>query len=432
MIVWENHDDFDGATQTRYGPLEPPPPPAGEPFLHANVYGDEFIHGNNFDFDELRVIEITNDTACTGRVYTSDWEWQFDGAQFCDDGDLKPDHHVIISTVDPDGEPAVLIRELVIHDVVITGADPGNDSVSGLATPESTVLVGIVDNPGDPFSFQDEREVTADTNGIWTADFGIEIDGQEVKAFQFDDDGDLTTSEWWEAEPQLFVNLLDDYALLQGWPSGASIDLEVFEGEGDPEPIANVTLVPGPYYRFDKQTDIEGIDLLSGYHVVATNGEVEVSHTVTELAITGFDFPANSFTGTKFTDTSVAAGAWNDSSEGEVGPLFDSPWTADFSGQVNFRLYDHIGGYVAEFDDAQNATFFYFEATYEELDNADGTATTDDGRITIENLGTAGPDSDREGHLRVRLQVQEGRDGAYGQHRVHLPRGGSRVPLDVL
>jgi hypothetical protein len=74
MIVWENHDDFDGATQTRYGPLEPPPPPAGEPFLHANVYGDEFIHGNNFDFDELRVIEITNDTACTGLVYTSDWE----------------------------------------------------------------------------------------------------------------------------------------------------------------------------------------------------------------------------------------------------------------------------------------------------------------------------------------------------------------------
>ena len=403
MGVSASVSDEDGdRTLVEFGQQDPD---GGEPFLHVNAYGDEFIHGNNFDSDDLRVIEITNDPACTGRVYTADWEWQFDGAQFCEDGDLKPGHHVEVSYVLGDGvTPGELIRELTVHDVVITGADLTDDSVTGLATPGSPVLVGIAADPGEPFSFHAQRVVDPSVDGTWSVSFTepptgdpeanwgrLEIDDQEVKAFQFDEDGDFTTSDWLDFEPRMFVNVLADFAILQGWPTGPDITLNVFESEADGVILVHSETIPmpGPYYTAHIETDLEGIDLLSGHHVVATSGTLELSHTVTEIAITSFDFDNDSFTGTASDGATVAAGASNDTNEWEIDDLVGPDWTADFAGQVDFSEYNRIGGFVAEFDADENATFFMFEAEYEELAVAPGetSVTTEDGSVTIENLG---------------------------------------------
>jgi len=198
--------------------------------------------------------------------------------------------------------------------------------------------------------------------------------------------------------------------LLGGWPAGPDITIDVFESEAADALLVHTETVeaPGPYCTVQVETDLGGIDLLSGHHIVVTNGTLELAHTVTEISITSFDFASDSFTGTAFDDTTVDAGVWNDASEGAIEDLSGPEWTADFTGQVDFSEYNRISGYVAERDQAENATYFTFDATYEQLAVAPGetSVTTGDGSVTVGNLGeddeisiVTGPPSDSSGGL---------------------------------
>ena len=192
------------------------------------------------------------------------------------------------------------------------------------------------------------------------------------------------------ADPTLYANPLDDLVVLEAWPTGSDIAVEVFESTAADAPVVFATTLDasGASDAGDYETDLGGIDLLAGHHIVATNGDVTETHTVTGLSITSFDFAGDSFTGLADVGNTVIARASNASGEGEVGPLPGGEWTADFTPDVSFMPIGQISGYVAEFDADQNATYFTFDAVYEELtvDEGETSVTTDDGSITVENL----------------------------------------------
>lgn len=374
-----------------------------DPILFAQAEDNIWIRGYGYDGLgplEVRVNEESGLPSCTGTMIF-EGEFEAFGADLCDGGEFVGGDHIGVYT--PEGE---LIRDFTIHDVRITAVDVDANSVSGVGTVGVPVQVGIYEE-GEA---EDETVTLAlryampdETTGTWQVFFNADpdvdagesgkmpIDGRGGDARQFEEDGDVTESQWADRQPHIYLNLLADMASLDAWPTGHDVTLDVFESEAPDALLVHTETIgaPGLYYVTSLQTDLGGIDLLSGHHVVVTNGTLELSHTVTEIAITSFDFEFDSFTGTAFDGTTVAAGAGNETSEWEVDGLVARPWTADFSEQVDFSEYNRIFGFVAEFDGAENATFFMFEAEYEELTVAPGetSVTTADGSVTVENLG---------------------------------------------
>ncbi len=362
----------------------------GEPQLIGEFQLDSRVYGHGFEGLEPLWLRVLHPSCPV--VVPVGGDFEVAGVELCNVNELQPGWTVEV--IDEQGE---VVRELTLHNVVITSIDVGEDTISGTGDVGVPVEVMIEQPDVGPVAI---RHADPNPDGTWTVWFNqppsleagewgqMEIDGQEGDAKQFEEDGDFTNSSWWDFPASMHLNVLDNYAVLGTWPTGIDITVTVFESDAMANTVHNeVIAAPGPYFRFDTRTDLGGMDLLTGHHVVASNGTVELSHTVTGLSITGFDFPGNSFYGTAGEGTTVAAGAWNNSSEGEAEGIGRPKWTADFDGQVNFLAENWIGGYVAELDTPHIGTFFYFDATYEALDNDNGTATTDDGRIRVVGLG---------------------------------------------
>ncbi len=110
------------------------------------------------------------------------------------------------------------------------------------------------------------------TTGMWTVFFNaapdedagesgqMPIDGREGDARQYEEDGDFTESQWADRQPQLLVNVLADFAVLQSWPTGSAVTLDVFESEAVGAILVHSETIsaPGPYYLADMDTDLGG------------------------------------------------------------------------------------------------------------------------------------------------------------------------------
>jgi hypothetical protein len=135
----------------------------------------------------------------------------------------------------------VITKDLETTNLQVSTVDPAADTVTGTAQPGSDIFVGMVcDDNGCA-----GRNVVANANGDWTADFsvpgaGIEeqtlIDirpGTNSEAHQYDADG---TVYFWEVPPLPVVvaNLSLNQVYSETWPLGSNVTVTIDDASNGP------------------------------------------------------------------------------------------------------------------------------------------------------------------------------------------------------
>jgi hypothetical protein len=130
-------------------------------------------------------------------------------------------------------DDGVTVKSTTVTSLTTTGADADADTVSGTAAPGSTVHVvtGVLAGQWQDWRI---RTVTADTGGVWTADFSVSVGGRpedQAKdlvpgsygfAAQTDGDGDETLRNWGIPLPDtsiggtVYLNAVDPGNVLGG------------------------------------------------------------------------------------------------------------------------------------------------------------------------------------------------------------------------
>lgn len=246
--------------------------------------------------------------------------------------DLRADDVITIGT---EGDPDY--REHVVTPLTIT-ARVGS-IVYGMASPNAVVHVsaGQADAQGGNEGF---RDVQADGEGAWFADFGFDVTHPSTgtRADEPDDDGDATVIYLGHGGAGIWVVYELDLVLATDWTglgpvtvSVDGIDITVpvtrgpdpvsFGGFDFPEPLAWYGMAEMP------------VDLVPGQTVTATDGIIATEHIIRDLRVETADKDADTLSGTVdlFGVPSTLIGFLVD----EVGgagvafeePAPDGPWT---------------------------------------------------------------------------------------------------------
>lgn len=224
----------------------------------------------------------------------------------------------------------------------VTVVDVDADTVSGTAEPLTALWVGVC-WPG----YCNNRNLTADGDGNWTADFSVPGDGYpayDVKpgdsgdAIQGDEDGDGTAIGWNAPNPTFAVRLLDEQVHAYQWPLGATLTMTI-DDPGTPEyPDYTDTAVVVVADWDPNQTfatfDYRDLYTMQAGHVVeVTDGATVKTHVVRELIVAGYDQAADTVFGTAEPGSGVDVNVcnWiNCADRHEVADEFGN-WMADFS-----------------------------------------------------------------------------------------------------
>lgn len=247
-----------------------------------------------------------------------------------------------------------------VTSLAVAEVDPGVDLVSGTAEPGSWVQVVVNDNQ------QVTRNVQADENGDWVADFSIAV-GEDPWEAAFDitwgsqgwaSQGEgapvpygATYVQWFVRKPHFHVDPLTDSLWGNDWPPGSRVGVSV----GDPVAFSTTGSVDewGNWDLWQIGFDIQSGDLVTGSNDIAV-----IFHTVTPLTVTEVDVAADRVSGTaepgSWVQVEINSEEWI---ERNVQADEAGEWTADFS--------------VAAGDES-------WEAPYNLEMGMDGSATQDD------------------------------------------------------
>ncbi|HEX9094321.1 MAG TPA: hypothetical protein VF902_10100, partial [Coriobacteriia bacterium] len=234
----------------------------------------------------------------------------------------------------------VSTKTLTVTDVVATWADPLTDKVYGTASPGSDVSVEIWGEPA-------QRDVTADGGSDWTADFSTGpdtfdiVDDTQGGAWQADDDGDRTVSDWVAEMPTIAANQTSEYVDGFGFQANSSVDVWV---DTDTVPangsLAHGTASTGPGGGFAITMPF---DIVPGQYVVVSDERSTKTLHIDAMAVSVVDTLNDRISGSAPPSTqlhviiSTAPGAdqWVSVGAGglwlapfDVSPLFNiTPWT---------------------------------------------------------------------------------------------------------
>jgi hypothetical protein len=209
--------------------------------------------------------------------------------------DLKPGD-IVTAT---DGN---LTKQLIVTHFRITSVDLGLDIVYGIADPEQEVRIWTYD-PYPRNSPNASRLVTSDSNGNWSANFGIpgdEVSEQVVvdirngwgfDSFVGDEDWDETRSMWSVPNPTFDVRA--NFDVVQGWQWNldSTITIEIDDLSTQTNPDYTDTAIVGRTDWDPSQTYVwfylSGVyDIQTGDVVSLSDGEITKTTIVTGLAIT--------------------------------------------------------------------------------------------------------------------------------------------------
>jgi phosphonate transport system substrate-binding protein len=234
-----------------------------------------------------------------------------------------------------------------------TGADPAADLVYGQAEPGTDVRIDIFQD-GAP-----SRQVTADVNGYWEADFSIAGDedweqdtwdlspGSQGRAIQHENDysDDGTLAYWNISNPTFGVRPTDERVEGWEWPPDAQVTLEI-DWDNDPNtgPLFSGTQMVEQAEWDPNQTWLEFdlwevIDIQAGMYVTLSDGNVTKDHWVTDLAIVEVDVDGDLVHGVSEPGSQMNIWICDEfgcADRGETaGPVVPpqtlGAWTADFS-----------------------------------------------------------------------------------------------------
>ncbi len=249
---------------------------------------------------------------------------------------------------------SITIKEHIVTYLTITEVNPDDDTISGTAAPDSWIFVDVFDE-------HVYRDVQADGDGYWTADFSVvagghgggiyNLDvGSEGNAHQRDDDGDATFVNWHIADPILVVDIFYNNIRGRRWSSGA----EVIVAIGDPEAPDYVKTVHanagGDWWVHLPDEDHL---LQPGDMITADDGTYQRSMTVANLSVTGADPDADTLSGTGPTNAYVLVRVGEITVEALADQ--DGEWTADL-GAEGVDIQEGTEGELFFYDEQGNVT----------------------------------------------------------------------------
>lgn len=292
--------------------------PAG---AHVLLTVDDLTNGVGAD--------LTTSADCDNNGYYEIWSGGFD---------IQPG--MVMTATD-----GVFTRVLSIASVAVTDIDIDNDVVSGVAEPNSQVMVSLWDDRGS------HRNVTASSGGTWSADFaqsvaddgqgwGAAVDigkGSNGGACQDDEDGDQTEAWWRVPYPCIQVDPVAD--IVTGWDfapnSHVDITIENSTTPQSPDATCACDTDNGGGFWTDSQQAGFG-DITDDCVVTVTDGASTKELDVTNLSVTNVDKDADTVSGTA--DPRLALKIWANDYQGEGPEVPVSPsglWTKDWTTDVS-------------------------------------------------------------------------------------------------
>jgi hypothetical protein len=289
--------------------------------------------------------------------------------------DIQPGFHVSLS----DGTTT---KSHTATSVAVTGVDLDKDLVSGVAQANTQVFVTGC------YQGCYNRHVTADGDGIWTADFahpgplGDEGDtfdivpGSNGDASQCDEDGDCTDFGYRVQDPHFYVFANEDRVEAYEWMLGTTVTLAIDNPltiYQNPDYTATriIGISPWDPNQTYAEFNLKGLfDIQPGFHVSLSDGATTKAHTVTSLAVTGVDLDKDLVFGVAQANTVTFVRACPRECHGRDATAdADGNWTADFGhpaplpGEPNtVDIVPGLGGDARQCDEDGDCTFFYWSA----------------------------------------------------------------------
>jgi hypothetical protein len=264
----------------------------------------------SFEIDDPFTTE-NPDYTNSATVHSADWDPNLMWFEFYTNNyDVKPGD-VVTAT---DGN---ITKQLIVTHFRITGADLDLDIVYGIADPSQEVRIWSIDPNAT-------RLVTADSNGNWSANFGIPGDddseqeildirnGSGFDSFVGDEDWDCTRSMWDVPNPSFSARLTENQVHGYEWPLGSSVTLSI-DNPNTPLPIdytdtATVVVADWDPDQTFVPFELGSFVLQSGQLVTMSQGGVTKTHTVMNLTVTDVDPVADTVSGTADPGTQVDIG----------------------------------------------------------------------------------------------------------------------------
>ena len=216
-----------------------------------------------------------------------------------------------------------------VDNLALTGFDLAAYTISGIGTPGVEVQVCLNLSNTCIWTY-----ATPAPDGTWTASFsGIGdqdlVAGSNGQLFQ-PMQGNHTVVYW--QLPAMEANPDRDWVIVYDWPVGRWLTLAINNGAPFVAPVGGLwdnSLTTRTYFS--------GFDLKAGDLIKVTDDSTpsnEITYTVSNLALTGFDLAADTISGigTPGVDVQVCLGVLNGCIWSFVTPASDGTWTASFSG----------------------------------------------------------------------------------------------------
>jgi hypothetical protein len=272
------------------------------------------VHGYQWPLDASVTLTIDGNTIDTQTVVVADWDPNQTFVRF----DAALELGQVIEMTDGN-----VTKTLTVTNLVVTGVDPDNDTVSGTADPGTQIDIGHIYCDGNAcYGFRREY---ADSNGDWLADFSVageDDDEQDIidiqpgtgsEARQCDEDGDCTQYGWYVLNPYVEAAPYSDWVHAREWPLGTLITMEIddpsdgigaMDGDGNPVDYSDTATMEQAPWNPDAPNDIvadfrwpDQFAPGPGYAITMSGDGQAKTLTVSQLNMTGFDLDADTISG---------------------------------------------------------------------------------------------------------------------------------------
>jgi hypothetical protein len=254
--------------------------------------------------------------------------------------DLKAGDDLEVTDV---STPSTVIA-YTVGNIAMTGFDLDADTISGIGTPDEDVQVCF-----NMTNYCIWNSVTPAFDGTWTASFsGIgDLDTKSGGWLVQPNQRGNHTSVGWQI-PQIEAYPTREWVRVLNWP--VELDLTVtINGT-----YTFTNMWPGSDYPTDIYfMELGGYDLKAGDLIKVTDNATppnEITFTVGNLALTGFDLAANTISGigAPGIKVSICGLSQDNCTFGEVTTASDGSWTYTFSGVGDQDLSNGGGGWLGQ------------------------------------------------------------------------------------
>ena len=227
-------------------------------------------------------------------------------------------------------------KTLTVSNLAVTGFDLQADTVSGNGT--AGVQIQVCANvPNRCIT----RYITPDGSGNWTANYAVAgIPPDDTDTFdlnpwsdgwvaEYEADSDRTWVDWNVPNPILQAYQDKDRVVVEEWPVGATVSLEIDDPSTTQSPDYTSSVVVTDWWTpvdFGDMYDLKAGDIVTG-----TGGTTTKQVTVTNLTLGNVNPDTDTISGTAEPGSNVEVFTWDPRAQRRVVADGSGQWVADFS-----------------------------------------------------------------------------------------------------